>query len=150
MCAKKTFRKKDIDATLKNLLNAPEIPEAERELSREDAFKLMAEGFRALLNQGYSIKGVLNYLKGTDCPIKDIKHGEIAGLLQSEEKPGETKRKSHRTTGKTSTGNMPELKETEKSRGGDKREEETLVKTEGLNAESGSFSLADELSLDEL
>lgn len=149
MSAKRVFRRIDINATLQKLLNAPEIPEAERELSREEALKIMTEGFRSLLNQGYSVRGIVEYLKKTDCPIKDIKQGEIASLLQSEEKTGTAKRKYQRTE-KTEAGNMPELKKEDQTQRGDKKEKTQQGNTEAVNVEKGLFSLTDELPLDKL
>lgn len=147
MSIKKTFRRIDIDAALKELLNAPKIPEEERELSREDALKIMVDGFRNLLSQGYSIKGIVEYLKKTDCPIKDIKQGEIISLVKSTDNVAPTKRKYRRAENKTKTGNIPELKKTQR---GDKEEKEQPEEAETLSFEKGSFSLDDDLPLDEI
>lgn len=162
MCAKRTFRRTDIDAALKDLLNAPKIPEEEREVSREEALKIMTEGFRNLLNQGYSIKGIIDYLKKTDCPIKDIKQGEIVSLLNSDEGAAPVKRKYRSKTKKIETGNIPELnapetsgfppklKKFDKTHQGGKGGKEQPDEVDPLNLDKGSFPLDNELPLDEI
>lgn len=158
MSIKKTFRRIDINSALKELLNAPKIPEEERELSREDALKIMTDGFRNLLSLGYSMKGIVEYLKKTNCPIKDIKQGEIFNLVK-EEKGAPTKRKYRHNTNKTTTGNIPELNATDAdglslklktTQRGSKTEKEQPEEVEILNFEKGSFSLDDDLPLDEI
>lgn len=162
MSAKKTFRRIDIDAVLKDMLNAPEIPEEDRELSREEALRVMSDGFRRLLIQGYTVKGILEYLKKKDCPVKDIKQGEISSLIQSAERSMPVKRKNKHLVEKTESGNIPELnetimhesssrlKKTSATQREDKKKLKHFVENETIQLEKGSFSLNDDLPLDEI
>lgn len=163
MSAKRAFRRVDIDTAVKKMLNAPKIPEEKRALSREEALKLLTDGFRHLFNQGYSIKEIVEYAMQSGCPIKDIKQGEIARLLQLEEKNPPSKRKHRRLTTKTEAGNIPELITTKPSepppkvdkinmtqRDDRKGKEDPKEEMDILDFDKGSFSLNKDLPLDQI
>lgn len=169
MSARKTYKRQALDSVLEKMLNAPDIPEEEMELSRAEALGFLKDGFQKLMEQGYSIKRIIEYLKNSDCPVKDIKQAEILNLL-SNDKQSPEKRKNTRSTGKNKTGNTPELRgenlpvvETgnyhtgnipelisKETRGTLHLNKEAMVLTGSNGPSKGSFELSNELSLEDI